>query len=68
MADKAPWRACSVCKKTIPYGGIYYVCSVSTCNRPGKGLVFCSFGCWDAHLPDRKHRNPECVEEQAPAR
>ena len=68
MTSLGVWRVCSVCKKPIPHGGIYHVCSVSTCNRPGKVRVFCTFGCWDAHLPDSNHRKPECIEETAPAR
>ena len=68
MADAALWRNCSICKKPIAYGAVYYQCSVSTCNRPSNTLVFCTFGCWDAHLPDQKHRNPECYEETAPKR
>ena len=60
------WRPCSSCKKPIHYGQIYQACSVSTCNRPRTGLVFCSPGCWDAHVPTLNHRDAWCVEERAP--
>jgi len=60
------WRPCSSCKKPIHYGQIYQACSVSTCNRPRTGLVFCSPGCWDAHVPVLNHRDAWCVEERAP--
>ncbi len=68
MNDPGVWRVCNVCKKPIRYGAIYHRCSVSTCNGPRKNFVFCTFGCWDAHLPGQNHRNPECVEETAPSR
>ncbi len=68
MNEPGVWRTCSVCKKPIRYGTLYQRCSVSTCNRKRVSLVFCSLDCWDAHLPDQNHRNPECIEERAPAR
>lgn len=63
-----PWHRCSICGKPLPYGGRYYLCSVSTCNRKRLTYRFCSPDCWDAHLPDKNHRNPECIEERAPMR
>ena len=61
------WRPCSSCKKPIHHGQIYQVCSVSTCNRARTGLVFCSVGCWDAHVPVMNHRDAWCEEERAPS-
>ena len=68
MKNPGVWRTCSNCKKEIRYGQIYYVCSVSTCNRKRTGLVFCSIGCWDAHLPLARHRQASAIEERAPLR
>jgi hypothetical protein len=65
MSDSI-WRQCSNCKKGIPHGAIYYVCSVSTCNRKRNSLVFCSVDCWDAHVPIANHRKAVAVEETAP--
>jgi hypothetical protein len=62
------WQKCSICGKPLFHGGRYYLCSVSTCNRKRLTYRFCSPDCWDAHLPDMNHRNPECIEERAPAR
>lgn len=45
---------------------MYQACSVSTCNRPRTGLVFCSVSCWEVHLPDANHREAWAVERQAP--
>ncbi len=60
------WRPCSSCKKPIHHGQIYQVCSVSTCNRVRTALVFCSVGCWDAHVPVMNHRDAWCEEHRAP--
>lgn len=57
---------CTMCGKPISYGGVYYVCSVSTCNKKRLPMRFCSWDCWDAHLPDARHRNASCIEERAP--
>lgn len=64
MAD--PWRPCSACKKPIELGAVYYVCSVSTCNRARTALVFCSVDCWEIHLPTERHREAWAIEERAP--
>lgn len=66
MSEAAQWSRCSTCKKPIPFGGQYLKCVVSTCNRKGKELKFCSDSCWDAHNPDFNHRNPGFVEAVAP--
>jgi len=65
MSDTT-WRPCTNCGKPIAYGAIYYVCSVSTCNRKKRPLRFCTVDCWDAHLPDANHRSAWAVEETAP--
>jgi len=60
------WRSCTTCKNTIPFGGKYWVCSVSTCNRKNTDYAFCSVNCWDAHVPIMKHRNAWAEEKRAP--
>lgn len=62
------WSRCNICKKPISWGGLWYKCSVSTCNKKRLPLHFCSPDCWDAHLPDANHRGPLCIEERAPYR
>ena len=62
------WKRCSSCKRGIAHGEVYWVCSVSTCNRKRTGLVFCSTECWDAHLGIVPHRESFAVEERAPSR
>ena len=65
MADL--WRRCSACKNDIALRSVYWVCSVSTCNRARTALVFCSVDCWEIHLPTERHREAWAVEERAPA-
>lgn len=65
---ESAWSRCNVCKKPIPFGALWYRCSVSTCNKKRLPLLFCSPDCWDAHIPDANHKNPLCIEERAPAR
>jgi hypothetical protein len=65
MLDR--WRRCSACKNDIALNSIYWVCSVSTCNRKRTALVFCSVDCWEIHLPTERHREAWAVEERAPA-
>ena len=60
------WKRCSTCKKDIAFGSLYYVCSVSTCNRKRTALFFCSVECWEEHLPLARHREAWAVEETAP--
>jgi hypothetical protein len=60
------WRKCSVCKDEIEQGETYFVCSVTTCNRVGRESVFCSAGCWDAHVPVMNHKNAGYIEKIAP--
>ena len=66
MNETTFWRKCSSCKKPISFGGAYWVCSVSTCNRKRSSLVFCSVPCWDAHLPIMNHREASTIERTAP--
>jgi len=65
--DPGRWRRCSVCKQDIAFEQVYWVCSVSTCNRKRTGLAFCSTSCWDAHVPVMRHRDSWAVEERAPS-
>jgi hypothetical protein len=65
LSDDA-FKPCNVCKEPIALGAMYWVCSVSTCNRKRTGLSFCSVSCWDAHLPFAKHRESWAVEKTAP--
>ena len=67
MTDAAQWRRCSACKKPIASGSRYWVCNVSTCNRPRTGLAFCSLECWEVHLPTAHHRESWALERTAPA-
>lgn len=63
---KEVWRRCSACKQDIPLGGVYYTCSVSTCNRKRTALAFCSVSCWEIHLPTERHREAWAIEQRAP--
>lgn len=62
------WRRCSSCKKPIPFGDVYWVCNVSTCNRRNAAFVFCTVSCWDAHLGVVRHRESWAEEKRAPSR
>lgn len=64
MAD---WKRCSICKKGLAFGSSYYLCSVSTCQRPRLRLYFCSLSCFDAHLPEARHRDAWAEQETAPS-
>jgi hypothetical protein len=68
LADEARWRRCSSCKTPIDFGKPYWVCNVSTCNRPRTGLAFCSVSCWDGHLSVVNHRQSWALEKRAPTR
>lgn len=61
------FRVCSTCRTPIAFESRYYVCSVSTCNRKATALYFCSVPCWDAHVPDARHRDAWAEEETAPS-
>jgi histone H3/H4 len=62
------FRVCSICRKPIEFGARYYKCSVSTCNRSRTALFFCSVPCWDAHVPEARHRDAWAEEVRAPTR
>lgn len=66
LPRKTHWKRCSTCKREIPFGGIYHLCSVSTCRRKTTGLVFCTVSCWDAHLGFANHRSAYAEEASAP--
>ena len=56
---------CSMCRKPISMGSKFFRCSVSTCSSGRVKLLFCSVACWDAHLPNARHRNAAAIEEVA---
>lgn len=62
------WRRCSFCKTDIDFEQLYWVCNVSTCNRKRTGLIFCEVSCWDAHVPQMRHRESWAVEKTSPSR
>jgi hypothetical protein len=66
MGDAKGFRVCSICRKPIAFGALYYACSVSTCNRPRTGLIFCTVECWESHLPTARHRDAWAEERRAP--
>ena len=67
MNDSNYWRKCTTCKHPIGFGALYYVCSVSTCNRKRSQMVFCNIRCWDAHVPVMNHREASAEERRAPS-
>jgi hypothetical protein len=67
MIQPAHFKLCSTCKKPIAFGARYYKCSVSTCNKKATALYFCGVPCWDAHVPDARHRDAWAEEEVAPS-
>jgi hypothetical protein len=60
------WRKCSACKNPISFNAKYWACSVSTCNRPRTGYVFCTVSCWDSHIAEARHRDAWADEKRAP--
>jgi hypothetical protein len=62
------WRNCNICKKGIGFGAEYFVCSVSTCNRKRTGLIFCGLPCFEAHLPEARHRDAWAEQVRSPSR
>jgi hypothetical protein len=62
------WRKCNACKNPIPYHAKYWACSVSTCNRPRTGYVFCTVSCWDSHIAEARHRDAWADEKRAPSK
>lgn len=68
MSTENLWKLCSSCRKVIEFGQAYWLCNVSTCNRKRTGMFFCSVPCWEAHLPNMRHREAWAVEKKAPTR
>ena len=66
MTELSGWKNCSICKKPIDFGAVYYTCSVSTCRNKRVNLVFCSMLCWDGHLGFANHRSSYAEEQKAP--
>ncbi|NLE48010.1 MAG: hypothetical protein GX614_06395 [Sandaracinaceae bacterium] len=64
----ASFKLCSICRKPIGFGEIWWSCSVSTCNRGKTALYFCSVDCVDAHAPTLRHRTYYAEEQRAPTR
>lgn len=60
------WKKCSVCKKSLAFGSVYYVCSQKACQSPRLGLHFCSYLCWDSHKGMARHRDAWAEEMTAP--
>jgi hypothetical protein len=66
--EPAHFRLCSSCKRPLAFGGSYYTCSVSTCNRSKMTLTFCSVPCFQAHVPTLRHREAWAEQQKAPTR
>ena len=66
--EEKVWKVCSTCRKPIEFGQAYYACSVSTCNRKRTGLFFCSVECFEAHVPELRHRDAWAEQNRAPTR
>jgi histone H3/H4 len=68
LKNRTYWNKCSTCKKELPFGAAYYICSVSTCQGKRTGLHFCTVECWDAHLGFARHRDAGALDAVAPTR
>ncbi|HYQ26906.1 MAG TPA: hypothetical protein VER04_06795 [Polyangiaceae bacterium] len=68
MSEAEFFRLCTTCKKPIGFAQDYMQCSVSTCNRNKLAQFFCSLACWDAHLPEARHRDAWAEPMKAPTR
>ena len=66
METTPAWARCNSCKGDIDFDQTYYVCSISTCNRKGNELRFCSVECWDVHVPVMRHREAWAEERRSP--
>ena len=67
MEATPAWARCNSCKGDIDFDQTYYVCSISTCNRKGNELRFCSVECWDVHVPVMRHREAWAEERRSPS-
>jgi hypothetical protein len=68
LSTPSQYKLCSICRKPIDFGKSYFQCSVSTCNRGKVALFFCTLECWNAHLPDARHREAWAEPVTAPSR
>lgn len=68
MSEAEFFRLCTTCKKPIAFGANYMQCSVSTCNRNKLAQFFCTLACWDAHVPEARHRDAWAEPMKAPTR
>ena len=68
VSEPESFRLCTTCKKPIGFGAEYLQCSVSTCNRAKLAQFFCTLACWDAHLPEARHRDAWAEPVKAPTR
>jgi hypothetical protein len=68
LSEPEFFRQCTTCKKPIAFGADYLQCSVSTCNRNKLAQFFCTLACWDAHLPEARHRDAWAEPMKAPTR
>lgn len=68
MSEAEFFRLCTTCKKPIAFGADYMQCSVSTCNRNKLAQFFCTLACWDAHVPEARHRDAWAEPMKAPTR
>jgi len=68
MSQEESFKKCSTCRRPILFEQKYWSCSVSTCNRSKLALYFCSLPCWEAHVPEARHRDAWAEEQTAPSR
>ena len=68
MSPDDTFKKCSTCRDPIAFDQKYWSCSVSTCNRSKLALYFCSLPCWEAHVPEARHRDAWAEEQKAPSR
>lgn len=68
MSQEDSFKRCSTCRQPILFEQKYWTCSVSTCNRSKLALYFCSLPCWEAHVPEARHRDAWAEEQKAPSR
>lgn len=68
MTHDDTFKKCSTCREPIAFEQKYWSCSVSTCNRSKLALYFCSLPCWEAHVPEARHRDAWAEEQRAPSR
>lgn len=62
MSPAATTLRCSMCRQPIASAARHYRCSVSSCNTGKLKLLFCSPGCFDAHIPTARHKNAAAIE------